>query len=130
MTTSASIASPLMLPVPEVPARERRAGDGGPVAFTSGHHFALAGPGDPAALAEAAAVPLSVILQVTRRCDFGCVFCSETSPMPDPSLGELDMFRANLAGVRRVFLSGGEGRFRQRGVRRAAGDVHPGPGRL
>jgi len=49
-----------------------------------------------------------VIVQVTKRCDFGCVFCSETLMMPDPALDQLDAIRANLAGVQRVFLSGGE----------------------
>jgi MoaA/NifB/PqqE/SkfB family radical SAM enzyme len=78
------------------------------VAFTEGHHFALSGETSPAAMAEAATAPLSVILQVTKRCDFGCVFCSETLHMGDPTLAQLDTIRANLAGVQRVFLSGGE----------------------
>src|ERR1035438_10088898 len=108
MTSSSSAGSSLtLLPVPEVPARGPRPG-GGPVAFTAGHHFALSGQAGPAALAEAAAVPLSVILQVTKRCDFGCVFCSETLHMSDPTLAQLDTIRGNLAGVLRVFLSGGE----------------------
>ena len=69
----------------------------------------LTRPGaDPAALAEAATAPLSVIVQVTKRCDFGCVFCSETLQLPDASLGQLETMRGNLAGVHRVFLSGGE----------------------
>ncbi|HEV2374922.1 MAG TPA: radical SAM protein [Streptosporangiaceae bacterium] len=76
--------------------------------FTDGHHFALAAGGDLAVLAEAAAAPLSVIVQVTKRCDFDCGFCSETLQMADPTLEELDVVRANLAGVGRVFLSGGE----------------------
>ena len=76
--------------------------------FTAGHHFTAAGGADPRALAEAATAPLSVIVQVTKRCDFGCVFCSETLMMPDPTLDQLDVIRANLAGVQRVFLSGGE----------------------
>lgn len=109
MTSSSPASSGLtVLPVPEVPARGPRLPGGGPVAFTPGHHFALSGEADPAALAEAAAVPLSVILQVTKRCDFGCVFCSETLHMGDPSLDQLDTIRRNLAGVQRVFLSGGE----------------------
>ena len=80
----------------------------GPVTFTAGHHFTAAGGDDPRELAEAATAPLSVIVQVTKRCDFGCVFCSETLMMPDPTLDQLDVIRANLAGVQRVFLSGGE----------------------
>lgn len=82
--------------------------DAGPVAFTAGHHFTVAGDADPCALADAAIVPLSVIAQVTKRCDFGCVFCSETLMMGDPTLAQLSVIQANLAGVRRVFLSGGE----------------------
>lgn len=41
----------------------------GTVAFTAGHHFAADGHEDPAALAEATAGPLSVIVQVTKRRD-------------------------------------------------------------
>ncbi len=52
--------------------------------------------------------PLSVILQITRRCHLDCSFCSEPEPIPDPSLQELTRMRDNLAGVPRVFLSGGE----------------------
>jgi MoaA/NifB/PqqE/SkfB family radical SAM enzyme len=109
MTTLSPGTSMLpVLPVPEVPAREQEPANSGPVAFTAGHHFALSGEAGPAALAEAAAAPLSVILQVTKRCDFDCVFCSETLHMGDPTLDQLDTIRANLAGVQRVFLSGGE----------------------
>jgi hypothetical protein len=64
--------------VPEVSARDHRQAGGGAVAFTAGHHFALDGQADPGVLGEASAVPLSVILQVTRRCDLNCGFCSET----------------------------------------------------
>ncbi len=52
--------------------------------------------------------PLSVILQITRRCNFNCSFCSEIVQMPDPTLEELDLMRQHLQGVQRVFLSGGE----------------------
>jgi molybdenum cofactor biosynthesis enzyme MoaA len=97
-----------LFPVPAIPAREQYHADSGPVAFTSGHHFALDGQADLAMLAAAARVPLSVIVQVTKRCDFSCTFCSETLQMPDPTLEQLDAIRASLAGVQRVFLSGGE----------------------
>ncbi len=106
MTDSPSRAA--LLPVPEVPRSDRDRQPGRPVSFTAGHHFTLAAGADPAALAEAASAPLSVILQVTKRCDFNCGFCSETLQMADPTLEQLDTFRANLAGVQRVFLSGGE----------------------
>ena len=109
MTTLSPGTSGLpVLPVPEVPARDHRQAGSGAVAFTTGHHFALDGQADPGVLGEAAAAPLSVILQVTKRCDFNCGFCSETLQMADPTLDQLDTFRASLAGVQRVFLSGGE----------------------
>jgi MoaA/NifB/PqqE/SkfB family radical SAM enzyme len=97
-----------VLPVPRPPARDRPQAGSGAVAFTAGHHFAVDGQADPTALGEAATAPLSVIVQVTKRCDFSCGFCSETLQMPDPTLDQLDTIRANLAGVQRVFLSGGE----------------------
>lgn len=80
----------------------------GPVVFGPGHHFVLAAGANVGQLATTADRPLSVIVQVTKRCNFDCTFCSETSQMPDPSLEELDRMRVNLAGVGRVFLSGGE----------------------
>jgi MoaA/NifB/PqqE/SkfB family radical SAM enzyme len=97
-----------LLPVPKLPVPRSDGPNEGPVTFTAGHHFSRVGDIDLCELAESAAVPLSVIVQVTKRCDFGCVFCSETLMMPDPTLNELDAIRANLAGVQRVFLSGGE----------------------
>lgn len=53
-------------------------------------------------------LPLSVILQVTRQCNFSCVFCSETEKMDDPTIEEMQLMRDNLRGVPRVYLSGGE----------------------
>ena len=118
MTTLSPGASGLpVLPVPEVPVsehhnyppvREHHPARAGAVAFTAGHHFTLDSQADPRKLGEASAVPLSVIVQVTKRCDFNCGFCSETLQMADPTLDQLDTIRANLAGVQRVFLSGGE----------------------
>lgn len=107
MTASSSEAHALpLLPVPDIPNTAHR--QVGSVAFTSGHHFALVDHDDPRMLAESATAPLSVILQVTKRCDFGCVFCSETLQMGDPTLARLDTVRGHLSGVQRVFLSGGE----------------------
>jgi MoaA/NifB/PqqE/SkfB family radical SAM enzyme len=80
----------------------------GPLTFTDGHHFALSSDTSLDEVAAAATAPLSVILQVTKRCDFDCSFCSETLQLPDPTLDQLNTVRANLTGVHRVFLSGGE----------------------
>ena len=107
-TLSPRPASLPVLPVPGVPARQQRAQGSGDVAFTTGHHFTLGSQADPRVLGEAATAPLSVIVQVTKRCDFNCGFCSETLQMADPTLDQLGTICANLAGVQRVFLSGGE----------------------
>ncbi len=98
-----SLKSMLDTPHPQPPTPAS-----GPVLFTTGHHFALDDDTDVGRLVEAATVPLSVILQVTKRCNFDCSFCSETLQLPDPTMEELDRIRANLDGVTRVFLSGGE----------------------
>jgi molybdenum cofactor biosynthesis enzyme MoaA len=59
-------------------------------------------------VAASSTAPLSVIVQVTKPCDFDCTFCSETLQMKDPTLDQLEVVSRNLAGVQRVFLSGGE----------------------
>jgi len=106
MTTTPAHAA--FVPVPTVPPADRDGRTSGPVAFTAGHHFTVATGADLDALAEAASAPLSVIVQVTKRCDFNCGFCSETLQMADPTLEQLGTIRANLTGTQRVFLSGGE----------------------
>lgn len=93
--------------MPKVPSRSDEDDVRGPVRFTAGHHFA-APDGDAAELADGASAPLSVIVQITKRCDFDCTFCSETLQMKDPSLEQLAVMSSNLTGVRRIFLSGGE----------------------
>ncbi len=52
--------------------------------------------------------PLSVIVQVTRRCNLDCPFCSESGQIADPSLPQLLDTRDKLIGTQRVYLSGGE----------------------
>lgn len=76
---------------------------------TTGHYFKTTMT--DAELAEAATSidrPLSVIYQVTRRCNFDCDFCSETAQTKDPTLDQIAAIQRNLVGVPRVFLSGGE----------------------
>lgn len=67
--------------MPAVPADTPVAA--GPVTFTAGHHFAITTTATIEELAEEATVPLSVILQVAKRCIFDCSFCSETLQLPD-----------------------------------------------
>lgn len=51
---------------------------------------------------------LSIIYQVTRRCNFDCEFYRETMRTKDSSLDQIASIQRNLTGVLRVFLSGGE----------------------
>ncbi|GAA1414441.1 hypothetical protein GCM10009601_02230 [Streptomyces thermospinosisporus] len=94
-----------MLTVP--PQRHRDLGGGVGYAF-NGQHFDAPKDADVATIAATLQAPLSVIMQVTKFCDYDCSFCSETLRMPDPTLEQLDQIRQHLAGVARVFLSGGE----------------------
>ncbi|MFC8428540.1 radical SAM protein [Streptomyces sp. NPDC057253] len=96
------------LGLPTVPAQSRRDLGGGVAYAYNGQHFDAPADTDLDTLVNALTVPLSVIVQVTKRCDFDCSFCSEVLQMPDPTLNQLDTIRQNLAGVSRVFLSGGE----------------------
>lgn len=74
-----------------------------------GHYFKTAmTDAELMVAAETIERPLSVIYQVTRRCNFDCGFCSETAQMKDPTLDQIAAIQKNLAGVPRVFLSGGE----------------------
>lgn len=72
------------------------------------HRFETADLPKALATAETIDRPISVILQVTRRCNYDCVFCSETLQMPDPTLAQLETIRRNLEGVTRIYVSGGE----------------------
>ncbi|MFQ6146738.1 radical SAM protein [Streptomyces seoulensis] len=91
-----------------VPKQNRRDLGGGLGYAFNGQHFDAPADLDIAAAAQALTAPLSVIVQVTKRCDFDCSFCSEIVQMPDPTLDQLATVQSNLAGVGRVFLSGGE----------------------
>ncbi|MEV0125751.1 radical SAM protein [Streptomyces sp. NPDC050703] len=96
------------LGLPAVPApRHTAIGGGIGYAFT-GQHFTLDADADVATVAASLTHPLSVIVQITKRCNFGCSFCSEVLEIPDPTLAELVLMQQSLVGVNRVFLSGGE----------------------
>ncbi|MFD7581428.1 radical SAM protein [Kitasatospora sp. NPDC059817] len=96
------------LGLPAVPPRsDLSMGDG--LAFAArGHHFTAAPGTDIQELAQRSTEPLSAILQVTKRCDFDCSFCSEVLQLPDPKLTQLETMRDHLKGTKRIFLSGGE----------------------
>jgi hypothetical protein len=61
-----------MLGMPQVPGSGRP--EEGPVVFADGsHHFRAVEGVDVTGLAQGAPAPLSVILQVTKRCNFDCI---------------------------------------------------------
>jgi hypothetical protein len=63
-----------MLGMPQVPQTAPDPTANGPVIFAeTSHHFHAVEGTDVNALAAAAPAPLSVILQVTKRCNFDCV---------------------------------------------------------
>ncbi|WP_199807864.1 radical SAM protein [Streptomyces sp. NRRL S-350] len=101
------------LGLPIVPQRTSTPVGTSGISFGAGHHFTADPTLDLDALVAASTVPLSVIVQVTKRCNFDCSFCSETLQLPDPSLAQLETMYRHLAGVGRVFLSGGEPLLRE-----------------
>jgi MoaA/NifB/PqqE/SkfB family radical SAM enzyme len=54
--------------------------------------------------------PLNVGYQITRRCNLKCVYCSESTYIPDPSFDDIKKGLINLkdSGVVKVNLTGGE----------------------
>lgn len=52
--------------------------------------------------------PLTVTLQITRKCNLKCIYCSESEYIPDPPLNKIFKMIKNLKGVPRIIVSGGE----------------------
>jgi MoaA/NifB/PqqE/SkfB family radical SAM enzyme len=53
-------------------------------------------------------IPLSLTFQLTRNCNFKCVYCSEPPGIRSRSLPELLDMVDKLSGMRRIIFSGGE----------------------
>ncbi|RZS44418.1 MoaA/NifB/PqqE/SkfB family radical SAM enzyme [Herbihabitans rhizosphaerae] len=53
-------------------------------------------------------IPLSLTFQLTRNCNFKCVYCSEPPGIRSRSLEELLEMVDKLSGMRRIIFSGGE----------------------
>src|SRR5579883_1213981 len=101
-----------LIPTSQVARSDARTAKPEPIFFDdTRHHFKAIAGFDVGEAVEGFRSPLSVILQITRRCNFNCSFCSEIVQLPDPTLEELDLMRQHLQGVQRVFLSGGEPLF-------------------
>jgi hypothetical protein len=61
------------------------------ISFTAEHHFTTTGSIGVDDVADSSLLPLPVIVQVTRRCNFKCAFCSETAPARDPTIEDLGL---------------------------------------
>ena len=57
---------------------------------------------------EALDKPLTLTLQVTRRCNLHCIYCSEEKQLPEPNKRELEDIMSKIRNVRRIIVSGGE----------------------
>ncbi len=57
--------------------------------------------------------PLSVTLQITRKCNLQCLYCSESEYIPEISIGDINKILENLNGVKRIIISGGEPTLRE-----------------
>lgn len=53
-------------------------------------------------------LPLSVSLQITRKCNLNCVYCSEADSIPDAPIAEIKEMIASFQGVKRIIVTGGE----------------------
>lgn len=60
------------------------------------------------ALVSGMTMPLSATFQLTRNCNFKCVYCSEPPGIRTRSLEEVLAMIDKLAGMRRIIFSGGE----------------------
>jgi hypothetical protein len=58
-------------------------------------------------LVSGMAVPLSATFQLTRNCNFKCVYCSEPPGIRTRPLEEVLAMIDKLAGMRRIIFSGG-----------------------
>lgn len=57
--------------------------------------------------------PLTVSLQITRKCNLHCIYCSESEYIPELSLEDIKTIVRNLNGVSRIIISGGEPTLRE-----------------
>lgn len=53
-------------------------------------------------------IPLSLTFQLTRHCNFKCIYCSEPPGINSRSLTEMKEMIDKMVGMRRIILSGGE----------------------
>lgn len=57
--------------------------------------------------------PMTITLQVTRKCNLECIYCSEDLQMTEPTQEMLKRMIDNIHGVERVIVAGGEPTLRR-----------------
>jgi MoaA/NifB/PqqE/SkfB family radical SAM enzyme len=70
--------------------------------------FRAEGGEDTTALLEEMSIPLSVTFQLTRNCNFKCIYCSEPPGIRTRPHDEVLAMIDKLAGMRGIIFSGGE----------------------
>src|SRR5256885_4869241 len=78
------------------------------VTFDDDRQIFTAGDTSTDALLSEMVIPLSLTFQLTRNCNFKCVYCSEPPGIRSRRLGELLDMVDKLPGMRRIIFSGGE----------------------
>ena len=71
-------------------------------------HFEDKGNNSITEMVESMSLPLSLTFQLTRTCNFECVYCSEPPGIKTRSLEEMKIMIDKLIGMRRIIFSGGE----------------------
>ena len=64
-------------------------------------------------LTKSLKIPMSITLQVTRKCNLQCIYCSEDAQMSEPSLEMIKKMIDNIRGIERVIVAGGEPTLRK-----------------
>lgn len=97
------------LGIPAIPEPKYRTIRDG-ITFSNKQHYfeTVLGERDIDLVAKNSTAPMSVIFQVTRRCNFDCTFCSEIDKIKDTPLELIETIEKKLVDVPRVFISGGE----------------------
>lgn len=58
-------------------------------------------------------LPMSITLQVTRKCNLECIYCSEDAQLTEPTNEMIHQMIDNISGIERVIVAGGEPTLRR-----------------
>jgi len=71
-------------------------------------HFEATDSQDISSLVQSMHKPLSLTFQLTRNCNYRCIYCSEPPGILTRSFSEMKQMIDKLKGMRRIIFSGGE----------------------